>query len=381
MFFSELSLFVKIRFVLLYLPMIEYENLNLPNKTFFESYKAAFNEVLESGWFIIGNKVKQFEQQFAAYCNSGHCIGVANGLDALNLSLRAFNFEKGSEVIVPSNTYIATILSIVENDLQPILVEPDIQTYNINPALIEQAITPKTKAIMVVHLYGKVCDMDPILNLAKKYNLKIIEDCAQSHGAKYKNRLSGSFGDYAAHSFYPSKNLGALGDAGAVTTNDENLAKQIKVLRNYGSEVKYYNEVVGVNSRLDELQAALLLVKLNAMDKITAHKRALASIYLNNLKADFILPQVHPDFFDVYHIFNVRHPKRNELKDYLLKNEIKTEIHYPVAPNKQKAMQGILDKQQTPLAEEIHQTTLSLPISYFHTKEDIERVVEVMNGF
>jgi dTDP-4-amino-4,6-dideoxygalactose transaminase len=361
--------------------MIEYENLNLSNKSFIESYKAAFNEVLESGWFILGKKVKQFEQEFATYCNSNYCIGVANGLDALNLSLRAFNFEKGSEVLVPSNTYIATILSIVENDLQPILVEPDISTYNINPTLIEQAITPKTKAIMVVHLYGKVCDMDPILALAKKYNLKVIEDCAQSHGAKYKNRLSGSFGDYAAHSFYPSKNLGALGDAGAVTTNDENLAKQIKILRNYGSEVKYYNELVGVNSRLDELQAALLLVKLNAMDKITDHKRALAAIYLNHLKADFILPQVHPDYFDVYHIFNVRHSKRNELKEYLLKNDIKTEVHYPVAPNKQKAMQGILEKQHTPLAEEIHQTTLSLPISYFHTKEDVEKVVEVMNKF
>lgn len=361
--------------------MIEYENLNNLNKSLFDEYKIAFNEVLESGWYVLGTKVKEFEKQFSEYCSTNYCVGVANGLDALNLSLRAFNFEKGSEVLVPSNTYIATILSIVDNGLQPILIEPNINTYNIDPTLLEQAITPKTKAIMVVHLYGKVCDMDPILAIAKKHNLKVIEDCAQSHGAKYKGKLSGSFGDYAAHSFYPTKNLGALGDAGAVTTNSEELANKIKVLRNYGSEVKYYNEVVGVNSRLDELQAALLLVKLKYMERITSHKRELASLYLNGLKSDFIKPQVHSDYFDVYHIFNIRHPKRDALKDYLLKHDIKTEIHYPVAPNKQKAMKGILDQQSTPIAEEIHQTTLSLPISYFHTTDSVKKVVEVMNAF
>jgi dTDP-4-amino-4,6-dideoxygalactose transaminase len=361
--------------------MIEYENLNNLNKSLFDEYKIAFNEVLESGWYVLGTKVKEFEKQFSEYCSTNYCVGVANGLDALNLSLRAFNFEKGSEVLVPSNTYIATILSIVDNGLQPILIEPNINTYNIDPTLLEQAITPKTKAIMVVHLYGKVCDMDPILAIAKKHNLKVIEDCAQSHGAKYKGKLSGSFGDYAAHSFYPTKNLGALGDAGAVTTNSEELANKIKVLRNYGSEVKYYNDVVGVNSRLDELQAALLLVKLKYMERITSHKRELASVYLNGLKSDFIKPQVHSDYFDVYHIFNIRHPKRDALKDYLLKHDIKTEIHYPVAPNKQKAMKGILDQQSTPIAEEIHQTTLSLPISYFHTTDSVKKVVEVMNAF
>jgi dTDP-4-amino-4,6-dideoxygalactose transaminase len=361
--------------------MIEYENLGRANKLFFEEYKAAFNEVLESGWYILGDKVKQFETEFASYCNTPYCIGVANGLDALNLSLRAFEFENGSEVIVPSNTYIATILSVVENNLQPILVEPDITTYNINPSLIEQAITSKTRAIMVVHLYGKLCDMDPILALAKKHNLKVIEDCAQSHGAKYKGRLSGSFGDYAAHSFYPSKNLGALGDAGAVTTVHTELADKIKTLRNYGSRQKYYNELVGVNSRLDELQAALLLVKLNHMDRITAHKRSLAAIYLKELKSDFIKPQVHEDYEDVYHIFNIRHPKRDALKEYLLKNGVKTEIHYPLAPNKQKAMKGILDNQATPIAEEIHSTTLSLPISFYHTEEEVLRVIEAMNAF
>jgi len=361
--------------------MIEFENLHNLNKSLFDEYKIAFNEVLESGWYILGNKVKEFEQQFSNYCETKHCVGVANGLDALNLSLRVFGFEKGDEVLVPSNTYIATILSIVENGLQPVLIEPNIETYNIDPKLIEQAITSKTKAIMVVHLYGKVCEMDPILEIAKKYNLKVIEDCAQSHGAKYKGKLSGSFGDFAAHSFYPTKNLGALGDAGAVTTNDEELANKIKILRNYGSEVKYYNEVVGVNSRLDELQAALLLVKLKYMDRITMHKRELATIYLNGLKSDFIKPQVDPDYYDVYHIFNIRHPKRDDLKEYLLKNEIKTEIHYPITPNKQNAMIGILDNQPTPIALEIHQTTLSLPISYFHTKDTVQQVVDVMNSF
>lgn len=361
--------------------MIDYENLNNSNKFLFDEYRLAFNEVLESGWYVLGRQVKEFETRFAAYCGSPYCVGVANGLDALNLALRAFQFEKGSEVLVPSNTYIATILSIVENGLKPVLVEPDLATYNINPALLEEAISPKTKAIMVVHLYGKMCDMEPVMAFAKKHKLKVIEDCAQSHGARYKNKLSGSFGDYAAHSFYPTKNLGALGDAGAVTTQSPELADKIRVLRNYGSEKKYYNDVVGVNSRLDELQAALLLVKLNHLDRITSHKRLLAGLYLKGLKPDFITPQVHPDYFDVYHIFNIRHSKRDALKEYLQNKEIKTEIHYPVAPNKQKAMIGILDQQSTPIAEQIHQTTLSLPISFFHTEEDILKVIEVMNSF
>lgn len=361
--------------------MIEYENLYQLNKTFFDEYKKAFSDVLESGWYVLGKQVSEFEQKFASYCNTQHCVGVANGLEALNLSLRAFQFNKGDEVIVPSNTYIATILSIVENDLKPILVEPRIETYNINPDKIEEAITSKTKAIMVVHLYGKVCEMDKILAIAQKHNLKVIEDCAQSHGAKYKDNLSGSFGDYAAHSFYPTKNLGAIGDAGAITTKDAELASKVRTLRNYGSKVKYYNEVVGVNSRLDELQAALLLVKLKYIDAITDHKRKLANLYLAELKQDYVKPHVSEDNFDVYHIFNIRHEKRDKLKEYLLNNGVKTEIHYPVAPNKQLAMKGILDNQETPIAEEIHNTTLSLPISYFHTQDDVHKVIEIMNAF
>lgn len=361
--------------------MIEYENLAKLNKPFFEEYERAFKETLESGWYILGNKVQTFEKEFASYCETKHCVGLANGLDALILALKAFNFEKGSEVIVPSNTYIATILSIVHNGLTPVLVEPDITTYNIDSKKIEEKITSKTRAIMVVHLYGKVCEMDVINSIAKKHNLKVIEDCAQAHGAKFKNKKAGNWGDFGAFSFYPTKNLGALADAGAMTTNDDILAEAIKTLRNYGSKQKYYNEVVGYNSRLDEVQAAFLSVKLKALDKINEHKRKLADLYLTNLKSDFIKPVVHVDYFDVYHIFNIRHPKRDALKDFLLKNEIKTDIHYPVAPNKQKAMIGILETHSTPIAEEIHQTTLSLPISYYHTEQDIIKVVETMNKF
>ncbi|MBL7917014.1 MAG: DegT/DnrJ/EryC1/StrS family aminotransferase, partial [Bacteroidia bacterium] len=302
-------------------------------------------------------------------------------LDALTLSLRAFNFEENAEVIVPSNTYIATILSIVQNKLKPVLVEPNIETYNIDANKIEEKITAKTKAIMVVHLYGKMCEMDKIMAIAKKHNLKVIEDCAQSHGAFFKGKISGSFGDYAAHSFYPTKNLGAMGDAGAVTCNDDGLAEKIKVLRNYGSQVKYYNDVVGVNSRLDELQAALLLVKLKYLDKINEHKRKLASIYFKELKSDFIKPQLSNDYKDVFHIYCIRHPKRDQLKEHLLKHNIKTEIHYPVCPVEQKAMKGIIDNQKTPIAKEIHSTILSLPISYFHTEADVLKVTEAMNRF
>lgn len=361
--------------------MIEYENLAKLNKPFFEEYEKAFKETLESGWYILGNKVQTFEKEFAGYCETKQCIGLANGLDALILALRAFDFERGSEIIVPSNTYIATILSIVHNGLIPVLVEPDIATYNIDPKKIEEKVTSRTRAIMVVHLYGKVCEMDTINSIAEKHDLKVIEDCAQAHGAQYKNVKAGNWGDLGAFSFYPTKNLGALADAGAITTNDNKLAESIKTLRNYGSKEKYYNEVVGFNSRLDEVQAAFLSVKLKALDKINEHKRNLAGLYLKNLKSDYIKPSVHPDYFDVYHIFNIRHPRRDELKEYLLKNNIKTDIHYPVAPNKQKAMLGILDKQQTPIAEAIHKTTLSLPISFYHTEQDVLKVIETMNKF
>lgn len=360
--------------------MIDYENLRKANEPFFEEYRQAFSSVLESGWFILGGAVKRFEGEFAAYCGAKHCLGVANGLDALILCLRALDLPKGSEVIVPSNTYIATILSILQCDLVPVLVEPDIRTYNIDPTRIEAAITPQTKAVMVVHLYGKACAMGPITTLTAKHGLALIEDCAQSHGATYQGKMTGTFG-YGAFSFYPTKNLGCLGDGGAVTTDDEAFARSIAMLRNYGSEKKYYNEVVGYNSRLDEVQAAFLSVKLRRLNEITEHKRRLAALYQQGLKKDFILPDVHPDFFDVFHIYNVRHPKRDALKEHLLANGIKTEVHYPVPPHQQQAMAGVLLKGEFPISEEIHATTLSLPISFCHSTQDVERVIEVMNAF
>ena len=326
-----------------------------------------------------GKNVEKFEQEYAQFTKSKHCIGLANGLDALSLALRCFDFPAGSEVIVPSNTYIATILSIVQNGLKPVLVESDINTYNIDPSKIEEKITSNTRAIMVVHLYGKCCEMDTILSVANRFNLRVIEDCAQSHGAKFKEQISGTFGDFGAHSFYPTKNLGALGDAGAATTNNDQLALKLRTLRNYGSIIKYNNEYIGYNSRLDEVQAGFLTIKLASLDKITDHKRYLANLYLENLKDDFIKPIFDPEYYDVYHIFNIRHPKRDQLREYLLKHEIKTEIHYPIAPHRQKAMKDII-KGEYPISEEIHATTLSLPISYFHTSDDILQVIETINS-
>ncbi len=360
--------------------MIEYENLRLLNEPFFEEYKKTFSDTLERGWFILGNNVSAFEKDFASYCGSGYCAGLASGLDALILALRCFEFPEGSEVIVPSNTYIATILAVYHNGLIPVLVEPDINTYNIDPLRIEESITSKTRAILVVHLYGKSCDMDPIMDVAGKYALKVIEDCAQSHGAKYKGKKTGTFGDFGAFSFYPTKNLGALGDAGAVTTDNEALYEKIKALRNYGSRVKYHNEYIGTNSRLDEVQAGFLSIKLHRLDEINAYKRRLAEMYHSGLKSDFIKPVVDSDYFDVYHIYNIRHPERDRLREYLLQNGVKTEIHYPVPPHQQKALEGKF-RRSYPISEEIHRTTLSLPVSYCHKEDEIERVIETLNGF
>lgn len=360
--------------------MIHYENLYNSNSKFFTEFREKFEQVINSGWLILGNAVKNFENEFASFHNVKNCIGVASGLDALTLSLLACGIPENSEVIVPSNTYIATILSILHAKLKPVLVEPDIRTYNIDPIKIEEKISSRTKAIMVVHLYGKSCDMDPITEMCKKYNLILIEDCAQSHGAKYKGKLTGTFGDFGAFSFYPTKNLGALGDAGAVITNNDIYSDRLRKLRNYGSSKKYYNELIGYNSRLDELQAALLSVKLKYLDEINTHKRKLAKIYSDNLKDDFIKPVIDDNFFDVYHIYNIRHPERDKLKEYLLKHEIMTEIHYPVPPHKQKALEGLFSGEY-PISEEIHNTTLSLPCSFGHSYDDIYRVVEVMNKF
>jgi dTDP-4-amino-4,6-dideoxygalactose transaminase len=361
--------------------MIEYENLAKANQKFFEEYEQDFKDTLQSGWFILGSKVEKFENSFAEYCGAKICVGVASGLDALMLSLHACQFQPGDEILVPSNTYIATILSILQCKMTPVLVEPDIRTYNIDPSKLEDSLTSRTRAIMLVHLYGKPCNMDPILAIAKKHHLCVIEDCAQAHGAMYKGTKVGVFGDYGAFSFYPTKNLGCLGDGGAILVNSADKAENLRKLRNYGSSKKYYNDLVGFNSRLDEVQAGFLSIKLKSLHKINEHKRTLAQLYFTGLKDDFIKPQVHQDYYDVYHIFNIRHERRDALKEYLQKNGVKTDIHYPVAPHDQKAMKDILKKDQYPISTEIHRTTLSLPISFFHTENDIEQVIEIANRF
>lgn len=361
--------------------VIEYENLQKLNQAFFDAYLNQLTEMMQSGWFVLGSGVQNFEQQYAAFCDSKYCVGVANGLDAMVLALKSFDFPENAEVIVPSNTYIATILAIVNANMKPVLVEPDINTYNIDPNKIEEKITANTKAILAVHLYGKMCDMDSLLAITKKHNLVLIEDGAQSHGAKYKGKMSGTFGHFGAHSFYPTKNLGALGDAGALTTDDEQLAEKVLYLHNYGSKIKYHNKYIGFNSRLDEIQARFLSVKLPYLNAITEHKRRLANLYHEGLKSGFIKPVQHQDYFDVYHIFNIRHKERDRLRAHFLANGIKTEIHYPIPPHMQEAYINIFEDQHFPISEEIHKTTLSLPISYFHSENDIERVIEVANKF
>lgn len=358
--------------------MIEYENLGLSNKPFNEEYKSFLNTYLEKGWFILGEQVDYFEKEFAEYCNVKHCIGVASGLDALILSLNVLELPKGSEVIVPSNTYIATILSIIRNDLVPVLVEPDPLTYNIDPLRIEEAITNRTKAILVVHLYGKLCNMERICYIAQRRGLYVVEDCAQSHGSSFSNKKAGDWGDLGAFSFYPTKNLGALGDAGAITTNNEVFADKLRALRNYGSEKKYNNKYIGYNSRLDEIQAGFLRIKLRKLNELNQHKRNLAAIYFELLKnSSYILPIVQNNYFDTYHIFNIRCEERDLVKDGLLNKGIKCEIHYPIAPHHQDGYRHLL-KGSYPISEDIHTTTLSLPISAIHSKEEIGEVCDAL---
>lgn len=359
---------------------VEYENLSKVNKVLFEKYETSFSKFIQSGWYVLGENVKTFEKEFADYCNTDYCIGVGSGLDALILAISALDFPKGSEIIVPSNTYVATIMAIIRNGHIPILVEPNIITYNIDPSKIEQHISVKTKAILVVHLYGKSCDMDPIMILSKEYGLAVIEDCAQAHGAMYKGKKVGSFG-IGCFSFYPTKNLGALGDAGAITTSDYQYADKIRSLRNYGSQKKYYNDYLGYNSRMDEVQAGFLSIKLKILNDIIDHKQSLAALYSQNLDSRYIKPVQDEKYFDVYHIYNIRLKKRDDLRAYLLENSVKTEIHYPIAPHKQKAIQPYMEDNQYPISEDIHATTLSLPISYCHSKEDILYVIEKLNDF
>ena len=362
--------------------MIPYEDLKRLNAPFAEQFRESFDKVIESGYYIMGGELNRFEQAFAAYHNSAYCVGVANGLDAIVLSLKACNFAAGSEVIVPANTFIATILAVLQCNLVPVLVEPAIDTYNIDPDKIEAAITAKTKAIIVVHLYGKCCNMDAIMPIKQKHGLILIEDSAQAHGATFKNQKAGTFGEFGTFSFYPTKNLGALGDGGGIICHNPHYYAKLMQLRNYGSDKKYYNEIIGTNCRLDEMQAAFLNVKLKYLDDISHHKNKLADIYLNNLDTSkFILPTKHPDYYDVYHIFNIRHPRRDELKEYLEKKGVITAIHYPVAPHHQNALKQLYAGLTFPVSETIHQTTLSLPCSYFHTENDVRYIIDLMNNF
>ena len=343
----------------------------------------AFERVYNRSWYIEGEEDKAFEKAFAKYCDSKYCVGVGNGLDSLFLALKAMGIKEGDEVIVPSNTYIATALAVTYVGATPIFVEPDIRTFNIDPTKIEAAITDKTKAIMPVHLYGQACDMDPIMEVAKKYNLYVVEDCAQAHGAKYKGKVIGSFGDAAGFSFYPGKNLGALGDAGATVTNNEELAKKVRALSNYGSDYKYHHIYQGNNSRLDELQAAFLAAKLPHLNKVNLERRKIAQKYLNGINnPEIILPFV-PEYAEpVWHIFGVRCDRRDELEKFLNDAGISTNKHYPIPMHLQGCYADLgFKKGDYPIAEEISETELSIPMYYGMTDEEVQYVIDRMNEF
>ena len=361
--------------------MIKFLDLYKINERLRKEINGKITQVLDSGWYLLGEETENFEQNFAKYCGVKYCIGVANGLESLNLIIRGYGFAQGDEIIVPANTYIASILAISENGCTPILVEPDINTYNINPDLIEKKITSKTKAIMVVHLYGQAVQMQKIWALAQKYNLKIIEDSAQAHGAKYQNKRVGSLGDASGFSFYPGKNLGCVGDGGCVTTNDDELAQKIKALRNYGSHKKYHNVFIGMNSRLDEIQAGILDIKLKFLDEDNQKRKEIAKYYRKNIKnSSIILPNVYAEDAHVWHLFVVRTKQRDNFQKYLLDNEIQTIIHYPIPPHKQECYK-LWNNLSYPITEEIHKSVLSLPISPVMSDDEVKKVVEVINEY
>jgi dTDP-4-amino-4,6-dideoxygalactose transaminase len=363
------------------IPFLNFEPIHAPLK---EEMVAAFEGVYDSYWYVLGNNVTAFENAYSKFNKVAHTIGVSNGLDALVLSLKIAGIKAGDEVIVPSNTYIASWLSVTMLGAIPVPVEPKIDTYNIDVSKIEEAITIKTKAIMPVHLYGQACEMSAIINIANKYNLKVIEDNAQSQGATYEGVLTGSFGDINATSFYPGKNLGALGDAGAVTTNDPDLNRRTRLLRNYGSEIKYYNEEVGFNNRLDELQAAFLLLKLKHLNDWTKQRQKIAEWYnqLLNGVGDLTLPAVAKGATHVYHLYVIRTQKRNELQAYLQQNGIGTLIHYPIPPFMQKAYQDLgIENSKCPIAKLIADSILSLPLWVGMQYEEVEFICDTIKNY
>jgi len=348
-----------------------------------DALQAAFQRVLNNSWYIGGAEDEAFEAAFAAFCNAKFCVGVGNGLDALMLILRALEIGPGDEVLVPSNTYIATALAVTYVGATPVFVEPDIRTYNLNPQLIEEKITEKTRAIMPVHLYGQPCDMDPIMAIAEKHKLYVVEDCAQAHGAKYKGQLVGTFGHAAGFSFYPGKNLGALGDAGAVVTNDKALADKVRALGNYGSDYKYHHVFKGHNSRLDELQAAFLSVKLPHLDRMNAQRRRIAQRYLEEItNPQVVLPQCLPETECVWHVFALRCDRRGALEQHLAKHEIGTVKHYPIPIHQQPCYQDLgLPAGSLPVAEQISAQELSIPMYYGMTDDQVSWVIEAVNSF
>ncbi|MBF0449361.1 MAG: DegT/DnrJ/EryC1/StrS family aminotransferase [Candidatus Magnetomorum sp.] len=359
-------------------PFLDLLQINMAHQT---AIQTAMNQVLESGWYILGEQVNAFEKEFAVFCQAKHCIGVGNGLDALHLIIRALNIKAGDEVIVPANTYIATWLAVTYAGATPVPVEPDENTYNIDPKKIENAITPHTRAILPVHLYGQTADMDPIIDIARHHHLYVIEDAAQAHGARYKGRPAGSLGDAAGFSFYPGKNLGALGDAGAIVTNNDHIAERVRLLRNYGSKIKYTNEIQGINSRLDELQAGILRVKLNYLDSENQLRQKWASYYTEHMpKEQVLLPYVPDAMEPVWHLFVIRHSHRDQLQSKLKEKGIGTLIHYPIPPHISDAYQSLnLPKGTFPLTEQIASEILSLPMGPHLTEADVEYVCNIMN--
>lgn len=365
--------------------MIPFLDLQSINAQYRAELIAACTRVIDSGWYIGGNELAQFEQEFSAYCGSAHCIGVANGLDALTLTLRAWlelgRLQPGDEIIVPANTYIASILAISTNNLKPVLVEPDAASFNLSPANARAAITAKTRAILPVHLYGQLADMPAMMALAREYGLLVLEDAAQAHGAAIGGRRAGSWGDAAGFSFYPGKNLGALGDAGAITTHDAELAQTLRALRNYGSHEKYKNLFKGVNSRLDEIQAAMLRVKLQYLDQDTQHRRVIADIYRHHIHNPALqLPQCNLAEQHVWHLFVIRTAHRTALQQHLASEGIQTLIHYPIPPHQQQAYQE-WNARSYPLTERLHQEVLSLPMGPTLTEDEAMQVVAAVNSF
>lgn len=359
---------------------VQYECLRSVNALYSHDLRCVFEKVLSNGAFILSHEVQGFEQDFSRYIGCNFCIGTGNGLDALEIGFQSLKLDPGSKVLVSAHTYIATVLAILNVGLEPVLVEPYENTMNISVEELQRAYTPDVKAVCVTHMYGKPCRMDEITDFCKTKKLKLIEDCAQAHGAMIGDRKVGSWGNFSAFSFYPTKNLGALGDGGAITTGDDEIANFVRKFRNYGSSVRYHNEIIGRNSRLDELQAAILRVKLRGLDQLIVHKRRLADIYFARLPAELTLPHLVQDEFDVFHIFAIRYRKRDSLRAFLEENGVQTAIHYPVPPHKQPALASF-SACKLPITERIHAEEISLPISLAHSEDQIHYICDLVNEY